>query len=163
MVHVSNINHPKSIYYTYFHSIIKYGIILGGNSLLDGKIFTLSYKMIRTMAGVQPTTSCSSLFKLLEILRVPCQYTLPLMNFIFNDSDWQKEINLKNVCNKNNLLVYNSDIQYQITSSVSAYVYRTIKNSLNTHFISSCLLHSPVGVSLIIDPSSIYRSCDSAS
>ena len=27
MVHFSNINTLKSIYYTYFHSVIKYGII----------------------------------------------------------------------------------------------------------------------------------------
>ena len=29
MVHVSNINTLKTIYYAYFHSIIKYGIIFG--------------------------------------------------------------------------------------------------------------------------------------
>jgi len=75
MVHVSNINQLKSIYYTYFHSIIKYGIIFGGNSLHDGKIFTLPYKVFRTMAGTQPTTLCSSLFKWLDILPFPYQYS----------------------------------------------------------------------------------------
>jgi hypothetical protein len=41
IVHMSNINTPQSIYYTYFHSIIKYGIILWGTSSSSGKIFTL--------------------------------------------------------------------------------------------------------------------------
>jgi len=49
--HTSNINTLKSIYHTYFHSVIKYGIILGGNSSNSGKIFTLQKKIIRIMAG----------------------------------------------------------------------------------------------------------------
>jgi len=38
IVHVSNISTLKSIYYAYFHSIIKYGIIFWGNSSNSGKI-----------------------------------------------------------------------------------------------------------------------------
>jgi len=34
------------------------------------------------MAGAKPRTSCRSLFKELEILFIPCQYTLSLINFI---------------------------------------------------------------------------------
>jgi len=37
VVHVSNISTLKSIYYTYFHSIIKYGIIFWGNSSTVGR------------------------------------------------------------------------------------------------------------------------------
>jgi NADH:ubiquinone oxidoreductase subunit H len=39
MFHISNINTLKSIYFAYFHSIIKYGIILGGNASNSRKIF----------------------------------------------------------------------------------------------------------------------------
>jgi hypothetical protein len=39
LVHVSNINTIKSIYYAYFHSLIKYGTILCSNSANTGKIF----------------------------------------------------------------------------------------------------------------------------
>jgi hypothetical protein len=41
MVHISNINTLKSIYYTYLHSIIKYGIMVWGNSSKSRKIFIL--------------------------------------------------------------------------------------------------------------------------
>jgi len=87
MVCISNINTLKSIHYTYFHSIIliKYGIIFWGNSSNNGKIFTLQKKIIRMMAGAQSRTSCSSLFKQLQILPIPCQYILSLMMFIFNN------------------------------------------------------------------------------
>jgi hypothetical protein len=40
MVHISNINTLKSIYYAYLHSIIKYGIIFWGYSSKSGTIFT---------------------------------------------------------------------------------------------------------------------------
>ena len=39
------------------------------------------------MAAAQPNTSCRSLFKQLQSLPVPCQYTLSLMNFIINNQE----------------------------------------------------------------------------
>jgi len=64
MVRISKINILKSIYYAYFHSVIKYGIFLGGNSSNSGKIFTLQKKIVvRIMAAAQPRISCRNLFK----------------------------------------------------------------------------------------------------
>jgi hypothetical protein len=62
MYHINNINTLKSIYFSYFHSIIKYGIILGGNYSNSKKLFTLQEKVIRIMVGAQPRTPCRSLF-----------------------------------------------------------------------------------------------------
>jgi len=87
MVYFSNINSLKSIYYANCHSVIKYGIILGVNSSSSGKIFTLHIKVVRIMAGAQPSTVCRSLFKQLEVLPVPCQYVLSLMNFIIGNQE----------------------------------------------------------------------------
>ena len=67
VVHISNINTLKSIYCTYFRSVIKYGIILGGHFSNSGKIFVLQKKVIMIMAGAQPRALCRSLFKQLEI------------------------------------------------------------------------------------------------
>ena len=87
MVQISNINTLKSIYYAYFNSIIKYGIIFWSNSSNSGKIFTLQTKIITIMADAQTRTSRTSLFKQLKILSVPCQYTLSLMSFILNNQE----------------------------------------------------------------------------
>jgi hypothetical protein len=73
LYHISNINTLKSIYFAFFHSIIKYGIIFWGNSSNRKKIFTLQKKIIRIVVGAQPRTTCRSLFKKLEILPVSCQ------------------------------------------------------------------------------------------
>jgi len=87
MVHISDINTFKSIYYAYFHSVIKYGIIFWGNSSNSGKIFTLQEQIIRLMAGAPTRTSCRSLFKQLEMLPDPCHYILSLMNLIINSQE----------------------------------------------------------------------------
>jgi hypothetical protein len=42
------------------------------------------------MAGAQPKTSCTSIFKKLEIIPVPCQCTFLLMKFITNKQDIKK-------------------------------------------------------------------------
>ena len=87
MVHLSKMNTLKSIYYAYIHSTTKYGIIFGSNSAHIGKIFTLQKKIIRIMAGAQPSTLCRNMFKNLEFLPVSCQYILSLMNSIINNQE----------------------------------------------------------------------------
>jgi len=66
VVCISNINTFKSVYCACFHSVIKYGIILWGNSSKRGEMFTLQKKIIRIVAGAQHRTSYRSLFKQLE-------------------------------------------------------------------------------------------------
>ena len=58
MVPISSISTLKSIYYTYIHSVIKYGINFWDNHFNNGKIFTLQEKIIRTTAGAQSRASC---------------------------------------------------------------------------------------------------------
>jgi hypothetical protein len=82
MVHLSDITTLKSIYFAYFHSIIKYGIIFRDNSSSNAKIFTLQEKIIRILSGAQPGTSCRSLFK-----KISCQYILSLQNLVVNNQE----------------------------------------------------------------------------
>jgi len=68
----------KVIYYSYFHSIMTYGLIFWGNSPDRIKIFRLQKKIIRIMMGWRSRDSCRKLFPNLEILPLPSQYTLSL-------------------------------------------------------------------------------------
>jgi hypothetical protein len=81
----------KTTYNAYFHSVIKCGIIFGGDSSKTVKIYILQKvkKGFRIMAGAQPRTSFRSLFKHLEILPVPF---ISLMNFILNNKEVFKQI-----------------------------------------------------------------------
>jgi len=63
-------NTLKVIYYSYFHSIMTYGLIFWGNSADSIKIFRLQKKIIRIMMGCRSRDSCRKLFNL-EILPLP--------------------------------------------------------------------------------------------
>jgi Na+/glutamate symporter len=49
--HISKIDTVKKIYFAYFHSLMKYGIIIWGNSSDSKKVFTLHKKIIKIIAG----------------------------------------------------------------------------------------------------------------
>jgi hypothetical protein len=62
------------VYFSYFHSIIKYGIIFWDNLTNISRVFILQNKFIRIIPGVEPRDSCISLFKKLYILPLSCEY-----------------------------------------------------------------------------------------
>jgi len=133
MVHVSNISTLKSIYYAYFHSIIKYGIIFWGNSSNSGKIFTLQMKITRIMAGAQPRTSCTSLFRQLKILPVPSQYTLSLMSFILNNQEiFQTNSPIHNINTRNKLHLHRPNANLSCFQKSTFYAGINIFNSFTT-------------------------------
>jgi len=86
MSQISSTDTLKSIYFAYFHSIMKYGIIFWGNSP-NSKIFTLQKRTVRIIAGVKCRNSCRSLFMRLEILPLPYEYIFTLMNFVVNNQE----------------------------------------------------------------------------
>jgi len=87
MVHTSNINTLKSIYYVYFHSVIKYGIIFWVSSSISWKLFMLQEIIVRIMADAEPRILCRSPYKQLKILPVLHQYTLSLMSFNISNQE----------------------------------------------------------------------------
>jgi hypothetical protein len=87
MFHIRIIDILKSIYFAYFHSIIKYGILFWDNSSNSKNIFILKKESIRIVAGVRSRNSCWCLFKRSKILSLPHEYTISLMNFIGNKQE----------------------------------------------------------------------------
>jgi hypothetical protein len=88
MLHICITETLKSIYFAYFQSTMMYGIIFWGNSHNSRKLFTLQKKIIRIMATVKHRNSCRSLFKRLENLTLPCEYTFSLMNFTVSNQEY---------------------------------------------------------------------------
>jgi len=64
----------KNTYYSIFHSIMSYGIILYGNSSHSSVIFKMQEMVIRIIMGGEHRVSCRELFKELKILPVSSQY-----------------------------------------------------------------------------------------
>jgi hypothetical protein len=66
----------KMIYYSYFHSLLSYGIILWGNSHFSDSIFKIQKRIIRVITNTGRRDSCRELYKKLQILTLPSQYIL---------------------------------------------------------------------------------------
>ena len=91
------INTLKMTYYSYFHSIMTYGLLFWGNYPNSIKIFRLQKKIIRIMIGSRSKDSCRKLLFNVEILTLPSQYIFSLL--------------LLMIRNKNQFLV-NSEIHH---------------------------------------------------
>jgi hypothetical protein len=63
VLHVSNADTLKLIYFACFHSEMKHGIIFYCNPSNGKATFILQQKIVRFMAGVKPRNSCRRLFK----------------------------------------------------------------------------------------------------
>jgi hypothetical protein len=86
-----NINDLKTVYYAYYHSLVKYGIIYWGNASGSNKVFILQKKIIRIMVGAGPRHTCRRLCRKLNILPIPCVCIFALMMFVINNlEEFQK-------------------------------------------------------------------------
>ena len=77
----SNIETIKMIYYAYFLSIMKHGIVFWGYSMDIKRVFQLQKNTMRVMMGVNSRSSRQPVFKALQIMTVAAQYILSLMTF----------------------------------------------------------------------------------
>ena len=77
----------KIIYYSYFHSIMSYGVIFWGHSSLGIKVYRLQKRIIRIMTGSGNKDSCRKLFTSMEILPLPSQYIFLLLWFVIKYKD----------------------------------------------------------------------------
>jgi hypothetical protein len=75
-------NMIRSIYYSYFQSRLKYGIIFWGSAKYSIKVCLIQKKVMRLIAGVNRSVSCRGLFSEFKILTVPLLYILETLSFI---------------------------------------------------------------------------------
>jgi hypothetical protein len=82
-----SLNTLKTIYYSYFNSVIRYGLPFWGNSPHSIKIFRIQKRIIRVMVGCKSRVSCRNLFRRVEILPFLSQYIFSLMLFIIKNKN----------------------------------------------------------------------------
>ena len=77
----------RMISFSYFHSILSYGIIrvFWSNSSPNNSIFKIQKRTIRVTVNSNIRTCCRDLFKELRILTLNSQYTYSLLMFIINN------------------------------------------------------------------------------
>jgi hypothetical protein len=94
------------VYYSYFHSVMAYGVIFWGNSHYSNIIFRLQKRIIRINVGIRGRDLWREHFKKLKILPLKSQYTLSLFLFVVDNGDFFKvnsEIHNISTRNKSNL------------------------------------------------------------
>jgi len=60
---ITSINTLRSVYFTNFHSHLRYGSLFWGSDSQSTKVFKLQKKVVRLICNVKRTTSCRELFK----------------------------------------------------------------------------------------------------
>ena len=77
----------KMIYFSYFHSILTYGIVFWGNLVNSQYIFKIQKRVIRLIANLGVRGSCHCAFKELGILPLYSQYLYSLLLFVAKNRD----------------------------------------------------------------------------
>jgi hypothetical protein len=75
----------KMVYYSYFHSIMTYGLIFWENSYYSNIIFRLQKRIIRIIVGIRDRDSCREHFRKLKVLPLHSQYIYSLSLFVINN------------------------------------------------------------------------------
>jgi hypothetical protein len=96
----------KMVYYSYFHSIMTYGLIFWGNSHYSNIVFRLQKRIMRLIVEIRGRDSCREHFKKLRILPLQSQYILSHLLFVVDNGNYYRmtpEIQSINTMNKSNL------------------------------------------------------------
>jgi len=72
----------KVVYYSYFHSVMSYGIIFWGTSPYSNNILRIQKRIIRIITNSSKRESCRQLYKQQQILTVYGQYIYSLLMFV---------------------------------------------------------------------------------
>jgi hypothetical protein len=75
------------VYYTFFHSVMSCGLILGGKQKPQYKCIQTKKRVIRIMVGAGNRDSCRKIFKLLKILTLTSQHIYSLVMFVVNNME----------------------------------------------------------------------------
>jgi hypothetical protein len=73
------------VYFAYVHSVMSYGIILGGSQPHSETIFKIQKRVLRIITNSRARDSCQELFKKLEILPLYSHYIFSLLIFAKNN------------------------------------------------------------------------------
>ena len=103
----------RMMYFSYFHSIITYGIVFWENSTNVSRVFKLQKKVIRIISGVGFRNFCRGLFREFRTLPLSCEYILSLVLFVIdNQNNFRSglEVHGLNTRNRNKLYLPTSNL-----------------------------------------------------
>lgn len=105
---IDHVSHEtcKVVYFAYIESILRYGIIVWGNSTDFNRLFISQKSIIRTICKAPFRESCRQLFIRTQILTLPSLYIFEILKFVHNKPNYFETFKLRHFYNtrhKNNL------------------------------------------------------------
>lgn len=85
---LTDVDTARLVYFSYFHSIMSYGILLWGSAADINTVFVLQKRAVRAIYNMGPRESLRNKFKEINIMTVPCQYLYENLMYV------RKNINL---------------------------------------------------------------------
>lgn len=99
---LTDVDTARLVYFSYFHSIMSYGIMLWGKAADIETIFILQKRAIRAIYNLGPRVSLRELFKEINILTVASQFILVTIMFVRkNIESFRKNSDLHNINTRN--------------------------------------------------------------
>ncbi|MBF2463459.1 reverse transcriptase family protein, partial [Listeria welshimeri] len=84
---VTDVETARLVYFSYFHSIMSYGILLWGHAADINTIFVLQKRAIRAVYSLSPKESLREKFKEINILTVASQFILENVMYVHRNID----------------------------------------------------------------------------
>lgn len=133
LVNCVNDSYIRTAYFGYFQSVVRYGLILWGNSVRINEILVLQKKTIRIICKSNFLDHCKPLFINLKILTVVNLYIFDLTIYVLNNEDLLNYASNKHSYNtrqKDNVLIN----FYRLNKSTNSHVVLALKvyNKLKT-------------------------------
>lgn len=103
---ITNVATAKLVYYSYFHSLMAYGLLLWGNAADSESIFILQKRAVRSIYNLNSKTSLRDRFKEYGILTMPCLFIFQNILYVRKNLNSYKKNSDKhdfNTRNKNKL------------------------------------------------------------
>ncbi|KAG7296652.1 hypothetical protein JYU34_000923 [Plutella xylostella] len=79
---LTDVETARLVYFSYFHSLLSYGILLWGRAADIETIFVLQKRAIRSIYKLGSRDSLRELFKEINILTVPCQFIFSNLMYV---------------------------------------------------------------------------------
>jgi len=114
------INCLKMVYYSYFQSIIHYGLVLWGNCVRKSEVLVLQKRALRSMKQCSNRAHCKPIFIEFKILTFVNLYIFELVKYILN--------HFSELTIRSNVHGYNTR-----NNSAVDYEYTRLSKSLNSH------------------------------
>lgn len=112
--HLTDVNTARLVYFSYFHSIMSYGILLWGSASEIHTIFVLQKRAIRAIYKLNHRYSLRDKFKEINIMTLHCQYIYDNIVYVHkNIVNFRKNCDVHNINtrNKHKLVVPTTRLQ----------------------------------------------------